>query len=646
MTERSLIALIDARDIAPHDLDTRIARLSAADALGLVVTQAVVMIAAEATGRSRADGASPPRQPASPPAPSWPEGWNAAAEASGVQALAWAADLAAQHDAPLLLVGPGAWPTLEAVEALADALTHDPLLGCAVPRVSPRGGPAAHVFAPAQGDDTTGTLVPVRALAYAPDFQFLTETLAPLLLLRADIPANLPVVVDGWHDVWGACEDLLTRARRAGFRTVLCNRIAIEAEAWGPMVPEADHARIVERFPETARMLTARAGRQPFGVEAVMSAAWERPSSLLLDARNLAAVFNGTSSAILGMADALYRARPDGHVGLWVHADVDAWWQLSVRYPRWTLHHAGTPFPAYAAGLRLSQPWSHDEVDSLGAHAAVTAYWMLDTIAWDIVYTAPDEIDGVWARLGVEADVLMFISAFSRDRFERRFGWQAGVAVDVCSLSLMRDDYTGVTSSEGPAPPYWLLIGNRYDHKHIAPTVDLLTRAFPTQPLVVFGDRDQVRTPLVTRFDSGSVDQAVVEACFSRADIIVFPSFYEGFGLPIVHGLACGRTVVARASALVDELAARYRGPGRLHTFRTERELVDVMTALRRGDEVPAVALGTAADAGTWNWDAAARLALAHLSDAVAVSPSPQLRARAGLARGFSRRLRETRSVP
>ncbi len=643
MTDRSLIALVDARDVAPHDLDSRIARLSAADALGLVVTHAVVMTAASAT--EAADAPAGP-QPSRPPAPLWPEGWSAAAGVSGVQALAWAADLAAQHDAPLLLVGPGAWPTLEAVDALAGALTaHDPLLGCAVPRVAPRGGPAAHVFAPAAGDDATGTLVPVRALAYAPDFQFLTETLAPLLLIRADIPANLPVVVDGWHDVWGACEDLLTRARRAGFRTVLCNRIVVEADAWGPMVSPGDHARTVERYPETARVVAARSGHQPFGVEAVMSAAWERPSSLLLDARNLAAVFNGTSSAIFGMADALYRARPDSHVGLWVHADVDAWWELSVRYPRWTMHHAGTALPAYAAGLRLSQPWSHDEVDSLGAHAAVTGYWMLDTIAWDIVYTAPDTIDEVWARLGTEADVLLFISAFSRDRFERRFGWQPGVTVDVCPLSLMPDDYTSAVS-DGPAPPYWLLIGNRYDHKHIAPTLDLLTRAFPTQPLVVFGDRDQVRTPLVTRFDSGAVDQAVVEACFARADVVVFPSFYEGFGLPIVHGLACGRTVVARASALVDELAARYRGPGRLHTFRTERELVALMTALRRGDEVPSVPLGTAADAGTWNWDAAARLALAHLEGAVAVSPSPHLRARAGLARGFSRRLRGTRTTP
>jgi glycosyltransferase involved in cell wall biosynthesis len=189
------------------------------------------------------------------------------------------------------------------------------------------------------------------------------------------------------------------------------------------------------------------------------------------------------------------------------------------------------------------------------------------------------------------------------------------------------------------------VIGNRYDHKHVGPTVDLLTRAFPTRRLVVFGDRAQRRTPLVTRFDSGAIDEATVQACYAGAEIVVFPSFYEGFGIPIVQGLARDRVVVARDSELVSELAALYRGPGRLVTYTTERELVEVLNRLERGQEVRGVSLGSASSAGAWTWDSAVSCMLEMVRQLVATSPSPRMLARTGLGRGLGSPLRAEQAV-
>ena len=49
----------------------------------------------------------------------------------------------------------------------------------------------------------------------------------------------------------------------------------------------------------------------------------------------------------------------------------------------------------------------------------------------------------------------------------------------------------------------------------------------------------------------------------------MFPSFYEGFSLPTLKGFSYGRTVLARRSDLLFEVAAHYRGPGRLVAFDT-----------------------------------------------------------------------------
>ncbi|MDH4065249.1 MAG: hypothetical protein OEW19_12680, partial [Acidobacteriota bacterium] len=541
---------------------------------------------------------------------------------------------AAQADVPLLVVMGPLCPARELVGALLEALDVDPLFGMAVPRVAAATGTGRVLSAP--GWDTPEVTLPLRVLAHEPEYRVLADVTAPVMLFRRELIGSLAYEAGAWRSVRGAVADFTVRARRAGFRAVLCNRALVE-----PVVPAPapaptgldphDRSAIHRAYPELDRANAALVGPELRSAERPLAAAFDAPDSLLLDARNLVPFYNGTSAAILGMADAIHRVRPGSEVSLWLQEDVAAWHELAGRYPGWRLHHTGPP-PPHAAAIRLSQPWHLSEVESLAEAAAVNVYWMLDTIAWDIVYTAPCGLDHVWTRVAAEADALLFISEFSRRRFENRFGEGTDLHTGVCRLSLVPDDYLTVAAADRPEGPYWLVVGNQYDHKHIGPTVDLLTRSFPRQRLVVFGDRHQVRTPQVTRFDSGPVEEAIVQGCFAGADLVVFPSFYEGFGLPMVQGLSRGRTVVVRASQLVDELAARYRGPGRLVTFTTDRELVDVLNRLTRGDVPESVPLGTAPSAGQWTWDAAARTMLALTRQLVGACPSARMRRRTGMA--------------
>jgi glycosyltransferase involved in cell wall biosynthesis len=54
-------------------------------------------------------------------------------------------------------------------------------------------------------------------------------------------------------------------------------------------------------------------------------------------------------------------------------------------------------------------------------------------------------------------------------------------------------------------------------------------------------------------------------ALFNAAEVVVFPSLYEGFGLPVVEAMACGRPIVASSTSAVGELvgdAAERIDPG------------------------------------------------------------------------------------
>jgi len=54
---------------------------------------------------------------------------------------------------------------------------------------------------------------------------------------------------------------------------------------------------------------------------------------------------------------------------------------------------------------------------------------------------------------------------------------------------------------------------------------------------------------------TGYVEQTELVALYNRADVLVYPSFYEGFGLPVLEAMACGTAVVTSDAASLPEVA-------------------------------------------------------------------------------------------
>jgi hypothetical protein len=110
--------------------------------------------------------------------------------------------------------------------------------------------------------------------------------------------------------------------------------------------------------------------------------------------------------------------------------------------------------------------------------------------------------------------------------------------------------------------------------------IERLPRLFPQTNFVVLGVEGPTFRNVKYR-KSGSMTNEQVSDLFARADIVLFPSYYEGFGFPLMEALAHQRPVLVRKLVPFEEIASKLElGADNIHWFG---DLGDLERLLRRG---------------------------------------------------------------
>lgn len=163
------------------------------------------------------------------------------------------------------------------------------------------------------------------------------------------------------------------------------------------------------------------------------------------------------------------------------------------------------------------------------------------------------------------ADLLLCISESTRNDLLERFP-------ECSSRSVVTPLASTICHGSGAprehACPYFLYVGARVFYKNFQLTVNAirtLRRTHPEVELLVVGPPwtdDEASTLSQTHANQfvhlcGHVNDSQLEGLYEHATALLYPSEYEGFGLPVLESMARGTPVIALKTSSIPEVAGK-----------------------------------------------------------------------------------------
>ncbi len=176
-----------------------------------------------------------------------------------------------------------------------------------------------------------------------------------------------------------------------------------------------------------------------------------------------------------------------------------------------------------------------------------------------------------------KAEFVLAPSEFSRRRIIKAYGIDGGKVVVAPNAAastfrpISRDKAkAGVAKSFGLRTPFILFVGDLTPRKNPDGLIRAFTELLKNTPglphHLVFAGQDGWRASVARDAASSSglaerihflgfVSDADLLQLYNACELFVFPSWYEGFGIPVLEAMACGRAVACSNASALPEVA-------------------------------------------------------------------------------------------
>ena len=449
--------------------------------------------------------------------------------------------------------------------------------------VTPRSNNATIFSVPA-----TGRLLPPQE-SYAvwlkvkddlPRYTVMPTAVGFCLLIKRTVYERFGLFDEAYSPGYNEENDFVCRINRYGYSAVAANHAFVfhyESSSFGErraQLEAVNRERLLSRYPEYGRKVSDYIKFYLDPVEVFASLHLRRRPRILFDLFHLPAAHTGTSEFGLNLLR---------EVGQIVEDEFDLY--VGICQPEAFFDNVLAGYRIYEDQpdhrmtfdllFKPCQVFSWHEFRRMNRLAPRISWVLQDIIAVRCEYLNSPARRDLFERAVNLSDCVFTISQFSQADYAAFYG-----AAD----RNMRVIYHGTSERLGNGLPaageYILIMGNFFAHKGISDALAHLNAEYPV--MVVGGTELAEDRPNIRWLKSGEISHLEMREAMAGARLLVYPSHYEGFGLPVIDALAMGKPVIALESEVNREISALLNDPN-FEMIQSLRELNDAISRLWRG---------------------------------------------------------------
>ena len=425
------------------------------------------------------------------------------------------------------------------------------------------------------------------ARKYLPEYSKIVKPTPDLVLIKRSVVNNLGFLDTGYSSVQYALTDFCARINAFGYTAVMAHRatynlqtetVPNQASSAGATKKEEKRAKeiskdekrfnkkhkfyagLIRRYEETGSHPIIRFIELLTDSDAADGGS--RKKKILFDCIIMPPFYNGTAQYQISLFDAFNRLYNDKYdISMYVTREADAFHGLSRRYDN-ILYPDTIGDEVFDLGFAPNQLFNLNNQIAINKRCLKIIQTIHDIIAlrcFEQQIGEPSYED--IAKIGLKlTDGIITISKSGMRDLQAFFQNDTNLEKTPIKPILIASDPSKPRTGEVKLPfdEYFLIVGNSFKHKALKEAVTEAKKMKQNFIVVGYGNNKFIFDN-VYGYKSGYLDDKFLAELYAKCKAVIFPSLYEGFGLPVAIGLINQKRVIAANTDVNRELKEYYK---------------------------------------------------------------------------------------